>query len=116
MEWVVAYSTIHLCISILQFHIMKWLQPRSLWDVLAGVLAGVWALFMLHIHWLQGTNFSDFQTMTWVLAVTAVCLAVLLLSGGLISGQFYRHRGRYLKTVQALGGSALVMLIILLIV
>lgn len=71
---------------------------------------------MLHIHWLQGTNFSDLRIMLWVCAVTAVCLGVLLLSGGLISGQVYRRRDRYLRTIQALGGGALVMVIVLLIV
>ncbi|ADJ16941.1 hypothetical protein C497_06769 [Halalkalicoccus jeotgali B3] len=95
---------------------MEWLQPRSPWDVLAGFLASIWALFTLHIHWLQGTNFFDLRIMLWVLVVTAVCLGVLLLSGGLISGQLYRSRDRYLRAVQALGGSALVMFIVLLII
>lgn len=95
---------------------MDWFQPQSPWDILAGIIAGIWALSMLHIHWLQGTNFSDLRIMLWVCAVTAVCLGVLLLSGGLISGQVYRRRDRYLKTIQALGGGALVMVIVLLIV
>ncbi|WP_122090929.1 hypothetical protein [Halalkalicoccus subterraneus] len=94
---------------------MNWINPRSGWEMAAGIFAAVWAIYTLYIHWFLGTNFQDIQIMMWVSLVTAVCLGVLIISFGVITGKLYQNTQRYQRIGQVLGGSALVMIVIFLL-
>lgn len=95
---------------------MNWINPRSGWQLAAGILAAIWAIYTLYIHWFLDPNLQDIQIVLWISLVTAVCLGVLITSFGVITGRVYQNTQRYQRIGQVLGGSALVMVVIFLLV
>ncbi|WP_081461377.1 hypothetical protein [Halalkalicoccus jeotgali] len=91
---------------------MTWFNPRSKWEVAAGIFAAVWAIHTLYIHWFLDPNLQDIQIVLWISLVTAVCLGILITSFGVITGRIYQNPQRYLRIGQVLGGSALIMIVI----
>ncbi len=91
---------------------MCWFNPRSGLELAAGILAAVWAIYTLYIHWFLEPNLQNIQIIIWISLVTAVCVGVLIISFGVITGRVYQNTHRYLRIGQVLGGSALIMIVI----
>lgn len=86
----------------------QWFQPQSRTDVVVGLVAGFWMVWLLVTYWTSGINWSNPSVVAWIETVTAVAVGVVIAAFGIVTGDYYRRRKAYLTGMKLFGGIALI--------
>lgn len=83
-------------------------HPQNRQEIAGGIILGLTAIGLLIGHWQYGVNWQNPAILSWLIAVTAVCLGLGLYAFGLVSGNYYQHQSTYLRLLHLFGAIALI--------
>jgi hypothetical protein len=83
-------------------------RPQNRQEIAGGIIIGLTAIGLLIGHWQYGVNWQNPAILSWLIAVTAVCLGLGLYAFGLVSGDYHQHQSTYLRLLRLFGAIALV--------
>jgi len=87
---------------------MTEINQQNRQEIAGGIIIGLTAIGLLIGHWQYGVNWQNPAILSWLTAVTAVCLGLGLYAFGLVSGDYYQHQSAYLRLFHLFGTIALI--------